>query len=72
MPPVLSAEPAFVPLSIAEEPRISAVVSGAPAAVPAASGMVMIEIGTDLVMKVPDDVSINRVAALVRAMRGAA
>jgi len=65
-------EPAFVPLSIAGEPTMPAVAPRAPETVKALTGIVSIEIGADLVVKVPDDVAVSRVAALVRAMRGMA
>ena len=65
-------EPAFVPLSIADEPEMSAAASLMPETMAATAGIVTIEIGADLVVKVPDDVSVDRVAALVGAMRGLA
>ncbi|BCG82803.1 hypothetical protein MesoLj113b_64770 [Mesorhizobium sp. 113-3-3] len=35
-------------------------------------GIMTVEIGADLVVRVPGDVPVDRVAALVRAMRGTA
>ncbi|AFL49671.1 IS66-like element accessory protein TnpA [Sinorhizobium fredii] len=64
-----SLEPAFVPLAITTE---AADVSPVPEPVAAASRIVTVEIGADLVMRVPGDVPVDRVAALVRAMRGTA
>jgi transposase len=72
VPDVELSAPAFVPLSIAGEPDMPAAAVRAPETVKAAAGVVVIEVGTDLVVKVPGDVSVSRVAALVRAMRGAA
>ncbi|EPE97115.1 hypothetical protein RGCCGE502_17195 [Rhizobium grahamii CCGE 502] len=40
--------------------------------VAAASQIVTVEIGADLVVRVPGGVPVDRVAALVRAMRGTA
>jgi transposase len=31
-----------------------------------------IEVGSDLLLRIPDDVAVERAAALVRALRGAA
>lgn len=54
-----NAEPAFVPLAIAAEPS-------------EAASVLTLEIGPDFVMRVPSGVPVERVAALVRAMRGTA
>ena len=63
-------EPAFVPLAIAVEPSETVNVLAPP--LPAAVLPVLtLEIGPDVVMRVPGDVPVERVAALVRAMRGA-
>jgi transposase len=56
------AEPAFVPLSITSEPSEAVGVSA----------VLTLEIGPDVVIRVPGDVPVERVAALVRAMRGTA
>lgn len=63
-------EPAFVPLAITTEPKEAASPVSEPVA--ATSGIVTVEIGVDLVVRVPCDVPVDRVAALVRAMRGTA
>lgn len=58
--------PAFVPVSVngdADAPSLGAT---------EAEGVVGIEIGDGLVVRVPGDVSAERAAALVRALRGAA
>jgi transposase len=62
-------EPAFVPLAIATEPPQTTDASPVPEPVAATSGIVTLEIGSDLVVRVPGDVPVDRVAALVRAMR---
>lgn len=64
------AEPAFVPLAIAAEPNDA--VNVAPPLPEAVSSVLTLEIGPDVVMRVPGDVPVERVAALVRAMRGTA
>ncbi len=56
------AEPSFVPLAITAEPSDAVSVSA----------VLTLEIGPDVVMQVPGDVPVERVAALVRAMRGTA
>lgn len=65
------AEPAFVPLAIAAEPS-EAVNVLAPPLPEAVWSVLTLEIGPDVVMRVPGDVPVERVAALVRAMRGTA
>jgi transposase len=65
-------EPAFVPLAITTEPRQITDASAVLEPVAATSGIMTLEIGSDLVVRVPGDVPVDRVAALVRAMRGAA
>jgi transposase len=64
-------EPAFVPLSILPEPMDHAVSSTAEAAQDCI-GVMTIEVGPDLRLRVPGDVAVERAAALVRALRGAA
>ena len=53
-------------------PSISAVVTLVSETMAAPAEIVTIEIGADIVVKVPDDVSVDWVAALVGAMRGLA
>ncbi|MCK3781225.1 transposase [Ensifer sesbaniae] len=65
-------EPAFVPLAITTEPKTATDALPIPDPVAAASQIVTVEIGADLVVRVPGDVPVDRVAALVRAMRGTA
>ena len=65
------AEPAFVPLSILPEPVDQPV----PLTVEVAQGgigVMTIEVGPDQRLCIPGDVAVERAAALVRALRGAA
>lgn len=64
-------EPAFVPLSILPEPMDPPVFAAAEAAQDRI-GVMTIEVGSDLRLRIPDDVAVERAAALVRALRGAA
>ena len=65
------AEPAFVPLSILPEPMDQRVSSTAEAAQDGI-GVMTIEVGPDLRLRISGDVTVERAAALVRALRGAA
>ena len=62
------AEPAFVPLSILPDPVDQPVPSTAVAA-QGGSGVVTIEVGPDLLLRIPGDVAVERAAALVQALR---
>jgi len=65
------AEPAFVPLSIQPEPmdpQVSAAADGSQND----SGVMTIEVGPGLLLRIPGEVAVERAAALVRALRGAA
>lgn len=64
-------EPGFVPLSILPEPMDPPVFAAAEAAQDRI-GVMTIEVGFDLRLRVPGDVAVERAAALVRALRGAA
>jgi transposase len=66
------AEPAFVPLAITAEPSEAVGVLAPPKLPEAVSAVLTLEIGPDVVIRVPGDVPVERVAALVRAMRGTA
>jgi transposase len=61
-----AAAPAFVPVSVDDE------VDASPGAARGPEGVVGIELGCGLVLRAPGDVSAERVAALVRALRGSA
>lgn len=58
--------PAFVPVSVDDEAEALSEGASAP------EGVVGIEIGGGVVVRVPGDVSVERAAALVRALRGSA
>jgi transposase len=64
------AEPAFVPLSILPDPVDQPVPSTAVAA-HGGSGVMTVEVGPDLRLRIPGDVAVDREAALVHALRGA-
>jgi transposase len=64
-------EPAFVPLSILPESLDQPVPSTAVAA-QGSVGVMTVEVGPDLHVRIPGDVAVERAAALVRALRGAA
>jgi len=68
----LPSEPSFVPLAIEAPPEVTA-----EAMLPAEAGkpsadIMTVEIGSDVVVRVPGGVAVDRVVALVRALRGAA
>ena len=65
-------EPAFVPLAVTPEPQVAADAPAVSEAGEGSKGIMTLEIDGDLVLRVPDDVVVERVAALVRALRGAA
>lgn len=58
--------PAFVPVSVEPED------DGPSADADGHGGVITIEIGDDLVLRVPDDVPAERAAAVARALRGSA
>lgn len=62
------AGPAFVPLSILPEP-MGPQRSAASEASQCGSGVMTIEVGPDLLLRIPGDVAVDRAAALVRALR---
>lgn len=65
------AEPAFVPLSILPDtvdqplPSIAVAAQGG-------SGVMTVEVGPDLRLRIPGDVAVERAAGLILALRGAA
>ncbi|MBY0135068.1 transposase [Paracoccus yeei] len=65
----VSGEPVFVPLAIAAEPTKSAKLPERAEILP---GVMSVEIGDDVVLRVPSDVPVERAAALIRALCGAA
>ncbi len=62
------AAPSFVPLSILPDPVDQPVPSTVVAA-QGGSGVVTIEVGPDLLLRIPGDVAVERAAALVQALR---
>jgi len=75
LPVDMAAEPAFVPLAIVPEPRELADAPCVPevaevATVIAPVVIMTVEIGSQVVLRVPGDVAVERAAALVRALRG--
>lgn len=60
-------EPAFVPLAVAED----ATVVARPRRIKTASRVMSVEIGQDVVLRIPDDVAVDRAAALILSLRGA-
>ena len=60
------APPAFVPVSVEPEDL------GSPTDADRTCGVITIEIGNDLVLRVPGDVPAERAAAVARALRGSA
>jgi transposase len=66
------AEPAFVPLAIGLDAIAVLGATAVPEAAELSLGVIAVEIGADIVLRVPSDVSVERVVALVHAIRGAA
>ena len=64
-PQAPATEPAFVPLALAADPDPVRTASA-----PVAAGVMTIEVGSDVVLRIASDVAVERVAALVRALRG--
>ena len=64
-------EPAFVPLSILPDPVDQSLPLTAGGA-QGSSGVMTIEVGPDVVLRIPCDVAVERAAALILALRGAA
>lgn len=67
----IPSEPNFVPLALeahAESPAEAAAPAEAGEPSP---GIMTVEIGADVVLRVPGDVAVDRIAAVVRALRGA-
>lgn len=60
-------EPAFVPLAVAPDLQ-----TASEATAEGSQGIMTVEIGVELVLRVPGDVPLDRVAALVGALRGLA
>lgn len=63
--------PAFAALEIAPEPEPFPAMPSMPVTEGAIVGILAVEIGFDLVLRIPGDVPVARAAALVQALRGA-
>ena len=65
-------EPAFVPVAVLPELEIAAVTQAPARSVPEAAvsiGIMSVELGSGVVVRVPGDVAVERAAALVRALQ---
>ena len=65
-------EPMFVPCAVACEAEPLSDCGALVETSPDAAGMMTVEFGPDLRLRIPGDVAVERAAALVRALRGAA
>jgi transposase len=63
-------EPSFVPLEIAMEPEVEQVGTAASFAGGEGSGDMTVEIGRDVIVRVPSDMDVARAAQLIQALRG--
>lgn len=68
----IPSEPNFVPLAIEAHAELPAEAAAPAEAGEPSPGVMTLEIGADVVLRVPGDVAVDRVAALVRALRGSA
>lgn len=65
-------EPAFVPVAIIAEPEVAVVMQASVPSVPEVAvsvGIMAVELGSGVVVRVPGDVAVERAAALVRALQ---
>ena len=65
-------EPAFVPVAVMPEPEVALVTQASALSVPEAEvpvGIMTVELGAGVVVRVPGDVAVGRAAALVRALQ---
>lgn len=67
----IPSEPNFVPLAIEARSDLPAETSFLAQAGEPSAGIMTVEIGADVVLRVPGDVAVDRIAAVVRALRGA-
>ena len=65
-------EPMFVPLAVVCEAEPTPVCGASVDASSDAAGMMTVELGADVVVRIAGNVPVDRAAALVRALRGAA
>jgi transposase len=71
LPKAEPVQPAFVPLSILPEPMDQLGASSSTETATGGAGVVTIEVGPDVVLRIPGDVAVERAAALILALRGA-
>ncbi|MEI2686055.1 MAG: transposase [Cypionkella sp.] len=72
LPKAEPVQPAFVPLSILPEPMDQLGASSSTETATGGAGVMTIEVGPDVVLRIPGDVAVERAAALILALRGAA
>jgi transposase len=63
-------EPMFAPLAVIGEPEATPFPAAPIEAGPAVAGMMSVELGADVVVRIPGDVPLGRATALVQALRG--
>ena len=71
LPKAEPVQPAFVPLSILPEPMGQSGGSSSTETATGDAGVMTIEVGPDVVLRIPGDVAVERAAALILALRGA-
>ncbi len=71
LPKAEPVQPAFVPLSILPEPMDQSGASPSTETATGDAGVMTIEVGPDVVLRIPGDVAVARAAALILALRGA-
>ena len=70
LPKAEPVQPAFVPLSILPEPMDQLGASSSTETATGGAGVMTIEVGPDLLLRIPGDVAVARAAALILALRG--
>ena len=70
LPKAEPVQPAFVPLSILPEPMDQLGASSSTETATGGAGVMTIEVGPDVVLRIPGDVAVARAAALILALRG--
>ena len=70
LPKAEPVQPAFVPLSILPEPMDQLGASSSSETATGGAGVMTIEVGPDVVLRIPGDVAVERAAALILALRG--
>ena len=71
LPKAEPVQPAFEPLSILPEPMDQLGASSSTETATGGAGLMTIEVGPDVVLRIPGDVAVERAAALILALRGA-